>query len=99
MALMECTECGRGLSERAIACPHCGDPKRPAASPWGIRLLLGILVLALALVVAVGLLLAWLVPNASHPIDIELPQRSSPSTSLDACPPHAACASTPLASR
>lgn len=26
MALIECTECKRSISDRAAACPHCGAP-------------------------------------------------------------------------
>ncbi len=101
MALVQCRECGREISERAIACPQCGDPKRTASSSRGIRILLGVLVLALAvLLFASGLLVTWLAPNASSPIEIELPQRSVPSTSLQAdCIPRDACVSTQLASR
>ena len=28
MALIECPECGREISEHAEACPHCGAPAR-----------------------------------------------------------------------
>ncbi len=33
MALVHCTECGREISDKAAACPHCGCPltKTPAA--------------------------------------------------------------------
>lgn len=100
MALVQCRECGREISERAIACPQCGDPKRTASSSRGIRILLGVLVLALAVLFAAGLLVTWLAPNASSPIEMELPQRSVPSTSLQAdCIPRDACVSTQLASR
>lgn len=100
MALVQCRECGREISDRAIACPQCGDPKRMASSSRGIRILLGVLVSILVLMLAAGILLAWLAPNASHPIEIELPQRSVPSTSLQAdCSTRTACAPTQLASR
>ena len=26
MALIECTECGKMISDKASACPHCGCP-------------------------------------------------------------------------
>ena len=100
MALVRCKECQREISDRAIACPQCGDPRRVAASSRGIWILLGVLVCVLVLMLAAGILLAWLAPKASHPIDIELPQRSIPSTSLQAdCSPRTACVSTQLASR
>ncbi|VXC20959.1 conserved hypothetical protein [Luteimonas sp. 9C] len=100
MALVQCRECGREISDRALACPQCGDPRRMASSSRGIRILLGVLVGVLVLMFAAGILFAWLAPKASHPIDVEMPQRSDPSAALHmACSPRAACASTPLASR
>lgn len=100
MALVQCRECGREISDRAITCPHCGDPRRAAASSRGIRILLGVLVFVLVLMFAVGILLAWLAPKASHPIDIELPQRGIPTTSLQtACAPRGACTSDLVAFR
>ena len=27
MALIDCYECGREISNKAVACPHCGAPK------------------------------------------------------------------------
>lgn len=30
MALIECPECGRDVSDQAAACPHCGYPLRQA---------------------------------------------------------------------
>jgi hypothetical protein len=32
MALIDCGECGRGVSDRAAACPHCGHPIGGAAA-------------------------------------------------------------------
>jgi len=32
MALTQCEECGREISDRAAACPHCGNPGRAAAA-------------------------------------------------------------------
>ena len=26
MALIKCEECGKEISDKAIACPHCGNP-------------------------------------------------------------------------
>ena len=100
MALVQCRECGREISDRAVACPQCGHPGRVASSSGGLRILLGVLVCVLVLMVAAGILFAWLVPRASHPIEIELPQRSGPSTSLQAdCGPRDTCVPTRLASR
>jgi len=28
MALIQCPECGRDVSDKAAACPHCGHPVR-----------------------------------------------------------------------
>ncbi|MDR7192040.1 hypothetical protein [Luteimonas terrae] len=95
MALVRCKECQREISDRAIACPQCGDPKRVASSSRGIKVLLGVLVFILVLMFAAGILFAWLAPKAAYPIEIELPQRSDSSTSLHIeCFPHAVCAST-----
>ncbi len=33
MALIECPECGREVSDKALACPHCGNPIAPAERP------------------------------------------------------------------
>jgi len=33
MALLNCPECGAQISDRAAACPHCGCPTVPAATP------------------------------------------------------------------
>jgi hypothetical protein len=30
MALVPCAECGRQISDKAAACPHCGNPLSPA---------------------------------------------------------------------
>ena len=31
MALIQCPECGKEVSDKARACPHCGNPAIPAA--------------------------------------------------------------------
>ncbi len=31
MALISCPECGASISEKAVACPKCGNPMRPMA--------------------------------------------------------------------
>ncbi len=28
MALVSCEECGKQISDQAVACPNCGDPRR-----------------------------------------------------------------------
>lgn len=33
MAIVYCSECGKEVSERAPACPHCGNPQTSAAAP------------------------------------------------------------------
>jgi len=33
MALIKCPECGKEISSAAVACPHCGMPNIPSASP------------------------------------------------------------------
>ena len=33
MALISCPECGREISDKAAACPHCGNPMTPVAPP------------------------------------------------------------------
>lgn len=38
MSLIPCPECGREISTNAEACPHCGNPMRPAShTPTGPR--------------------------------------------------------------
>jgi hypothetical protein len=32
MALVACGECGREVSDRAVACPHCGAPPSSASN-------------------------------------------------------------------
>src|SRR5260221_13995559 len=34
MALFECPECKHMISDRAVACPSCGNPLIPSASPY-----------------------------------------------------------------
>lgn len=33
MALIACSECGREISDKAAACPHCGNPMREVPPP------------------------------------------------------------------
>ncbi len=41
MALIQCPECQKQISEQAAACPHCGFPLREAARAgrWNMNLL------------------------------------------------------------
>ncbi len=36
MALIKCEECGAKISDKAGACPHCGNPKQPMGSNFVI---------------------------------------------------------------
>jgi hypothetical protein len=33
MALINCPECHRSISDKAVTCPHCGFPFRPSETP------------------------------------------------------------------
>jgi len=37
MALVKCTECGKEVSDKAAACPGCGAPIAPVATPQVAR--------------------------------------------------------------
>ncbi len=37
MALLSCTECQKEVSDKALACPHCGFPLRGQAMPPAVR--------------------------------------------------------------
>ncbi len=37
MSLYECSECGGKVSDKAPACPHCGNPATPDTAPGGER--------------------------------------------------------------
>lgn len=37
MALIECPECGKDISDRAIACPNCGNPMGQPISEQKIK--------------------------------------------------------------
>lgn len=37
MALVHCSECGKEVSDRASACPHCGNPTSGQKKPLGQR--------------------------------------------------------------
>lgn len=38
MALIQCGECNGVVSDRATACPHCGNPQSPAPQQFGLPL-------------------------------------------------------------
>ena len=38
MALITCPECGKALSDKAYACPHCGYPVREKNKSYSLRL-------------------------------------------------------------
>ncbi len=53
MAIHACAECQRDVSDKAIACPHCGLPLQPAPAPAAQRAMVprvagGVLLLAVA---------------------------------------------------
>lgn len=33
MALVNCTECNKEISDKALTCPYCGNPIAPVQSP------------------------------------------------------------------
>lgn len=37
MALIKCTECGKEISENAVACPNCGNPINPQQTMVVVR--------------------------------------------------------------
>ena len=55
MAMIECPECGKEVSDKAYVCPHCGyDPSRVKEVYWEkmrIRLVLGLVALLVVLFV------------------------------------------------
>ena len=61
MALIECPECGREVSDKALACPHCGNPIAPAERPPVVdravaKVAKGLGVLLIILIIIFGLL-------------------------------------------
>jgi hypothetical protein len=59
MALTPCSECQKEISDKALACPHCGLPLSPKApSPWVRRIEVAAGVAVLALIAGVGLFAA-----------------------------------------
>ena len=96
MALVQCTECGREISDQAIACPQCGYPRRRTAPMTrGIKFLLAALVLMLVGMFAFAIVAAWIM---RQPVLIELPSGNASPTSLQSdCMPRDACARTQTA--
>jgi len=37
MAIIDCVECGKQISDKAAACPHCGNPMAAKAAPTPIE--------------------------------------------------------------
>jgi len=35
MALINCTECGKEISSKALSCPNCGNPVNMKSGPFG----------------------------------------------------------------
>lgn len=97
MALVHCTECGREISDQAIACPQCGYPRRRTAPMTrGIKFLLAALVLMLVGMFAFAIVAAWIM---RQPVSVELPSGDASPTSLKSdCMPHDVCAPTRIAS-
>ncbi len=92
MALVNCKECRREISEHAAHCVHCGDPRRTGL--WvrrALTIVLAILALYIVVMFALSGAMAW---GTRKPITIDLPQNSSSHVPAQAvCAPHAACAS------
>lgn len=43
MAMVPCKECGKPISDKAAACPHCGKaPKRTSGCAWAAAILIGV---------------------------------------------------------
>ena len=60
MALLPCPECQKDVSDKAIACPHCGMPIRSPGTSWARRMrptLLGVAIVTAALVVGAWVML------------------------------------------
>lgn len=69
MAMIECPECGKSVSNEAPGCPSCGYPIKPPPAPakktglwWGLGCLLAIPAV-LTVVAIVGLLAAIAIPS------------------------------------
>lgn len=54
MALIKCSECGKEISSKAIACPQCGAKQsKPLHKRWWVRLLAIIMVVFFMLIISV----------------------------------------------
>ena len=87
MALINCGECGKSVSDKAAACPHCGAPVKPApgASPGVAPASAGAEKaggwVPLWILVPLGLVVAFLIFGVvSHD-----PQRSSDRAAYELC--------------
>jgi hypothetical protein len=38
MALIDCSECGKQISDKAASCIHCGNPRTVAAAPEAVAI-------------------------------------------------------------
>lgn len=65
MALIECAECGKEISDKAAACPHCGAPpastnppepikKKPPTAPVWLQVVVGLFLAYVIVSCAVG---------------------------------------------
>ena len=69
MTLFACPECGKSISNEAVACPSCGHPVKPPPVPakktglwWGLGCLLAVPAL-LTVIAIIGLLASIAIPS------------------------------------
>ncbi|WP_394002486.1 hypothetical protein ACF3M1_16475 [Luteimonas sp. WGS1318] len=79
MALVQCKECNREISDRAATCAQCGYPRRPP--PW--THLVFKIVIGLAATLFLGMVVLWMVLAwvTRKPIDIDMPDPAPSATS------------------
>lgn len=85
MALIACKNCGKQLSDKATACPHCGAPQTPApTAPQqpannGKKIIIGICVaVAVLLMIAFGCMI-----SGNRPVGLAADDTDVPSGSFD----------------
>ena len=67
MALMQCPDCGKQISEAAPACPHCGRPRDQDGTPVTTQLTAKSLKAAQAIgAILIALSLLGLMTNSNH---------------------------------
>lgn len=49
MALIQCPECGKELSDKARRCPHCGCPAKMSQQQFILALVAGLIALGFGL--------------------------------------------------